>query len=93
MNWMGKSWIFIAIFMIKSSTVNSFQLKYPPQFRGVDSLNGDATQQLIKKMKETKRVANGWGLNMEQYDQVKSFNIYLSFIIINLMPFLKLSKF
>ena len=72
MNWMGKSWIFIAIFMIKSSTVYTFQQKYSPQFQGVDPLYGEATQHLIKKMKETKRVANGWGLNMEQYDQVRS---------------------
>ena len=70
MNWTNKTWVFIGIFIINSAQLHSFQIQHSHLLNGRNPMDGIGTQQFIQNLKEAKRTADGWGLNMEQFDQV-----------------------
>ena len=77
MNWTDKTWVFIGVFIINCSRLHSLQLQHSPLLHGMNPLDGIGTQTFIKNLKEAKRAADGWGLNMEQFDKV-AFNLSTS---------------
>ena len=70
MNWMAKTRVFIGVFIINCSQLHSFQIQHSQLLHGRNPMDGIGTQQFIRNLKEAKRTADGWGLNMEQFDQV-----------------------
>ena len=70
MNWTDKTWVFIGVFIITCSQLHSFKLQHSQLFNGRNPVDGIGPLQFINNLKEAKRDADGWGLNMEQHDQV-----------------------